>query len=104
GQSVLILREGSDVPENEADQLANLLAASHVPYVMLQVLRRYQPPTLGGRSIFLSEQLSMAETERFRVALELDMPSRAQQIAGLATSASTRTPFLFGLAAFASDF
>jgi len=87
GQSILILREGSNVPESEADQLANLLASKHVPCVLLQVLRRYQPPNTSKRSIFLRAQLSTAETERFRVSYEREAPSRKHQIAQLAAVA-----------------
>jgi tetratricopeptide (TPR) repeat protein len=105
GQSILVLREGSDVPESEADQLANLLASKHVPYVLLQVLRRYQPPNAGKRSIFLPAQLSTTETERFRASYEREAPTRKHQIAQLASvPTSTRTPFLFGLTAFAAEF
>lgn len=105
GQSIVILREGSDVPEAEADQLANYLASKHVPCVLLQVLRRYQPPLASKRSLFLRAQLTTAEAERFRVAFEREAPSRKHQIAQLAASASSaRTPFLYGLTAFAAGF
>ncbi len=105
GQSILVLREGSDVPESEADQLANLLASKHVPCVLLQVLRRYQPPNAGKRSIFLRALLSAAETERFRASYEREAPTRRHQIAQLAAvPTSIRTPFLFGLTAFAAEF
>lgn len=105
GQSILILREGSDVPEGEADQLANLLASKHVPCVLLQVLRRYQSPPVSRRSIFLRAQIAITEIERFRAAFEREAPSRKQQIAQLAVGeASSRTPFLFGLTAFAAEF
>lgn len=105
GQSILILREGSEVPESDADQLANLLASKHVPCVLLQVLRRYQSPSVSKRSIFLRAEMTIVETERFRVAFEREAPSRRQQIAQLADgAASTRTPFLFGLTAFAAEF
>ncbi len=105
GQAVVILREGGDIPENEADQLANLLAGKHVPSVLLQVLRRYQPPTARGRSAFLPAQLTTSETTRFQVTLEREVPVRKPQIGGLAAgSPASRTPFLFGLTAFAADF
>lgn len=105
GQSTLILREGSDVPEAEADQLADLLAGKHVPSVMVQVLRRYQTPKAGPRSAFIRGTLSTVETERFKATLEREVPVRKPQIAQLAVGpVSARTPFLFGLAAFADGF
>lgn len=104
-QPILILREGSDVPETEADHLANLLAGKQLPSVLLQVLRRYNAPTLGPRSLFLSARLSASEAERFRVALHHEAPHRKHQIEQLAAGpASARTPFLFGLTAFAEQF
>jgi tetratricopeptide (TPR) repeat protein len=105
GQSVLILREGSDVPETEADQLANLLAGARLPSVLLQVLRRYTPPTSGMRSTFLAAQLTTVEAERFRAALTHEVPSRRSVLDALVRgSVSERRPFLFGLAAFADEF
>jgi hypothetical protein len=105
GQSILILREGSEVTESEADQLANTLASKHVPYVLLQVLRRYQAPPVGKRSIFLRAQISPVEVERFRVAFENEAPARKQQLSSLAVGIpANRTPFLFGLTAFAENF
>lgn len=105
GQSILILREGGDVPESEADNLANILASKHVPCVLLQVLRRYRQPIARTRSIFLLARMKTSETERFRVAFEREVPSRRKQIAQLAAGdESTRTPFLFGLTAFAAKF
>ena len=104
-QPILILREGSDVPGTEADHLADLLAGKRLPSVLLQVLRRYSVPTLGPRSLFLRAQLTVGENERFRIALQHEAPHRKQQINQLASGAATaRTPFLFGLTAFADQF
>jgi len=102
---LLILREGSDVPEAEADHLADLLAGKQMPFVLLQVLRRYNVPTLGPRSLFLRAQLTSGEAERFRVALQHEAPHRRHHIDRLASGAPlARTPFLFGLTAFAEQF
>ena len=105
GHSLLILREGSDVLESESEQLADLLASKQIPCVLLQVLRRYQPPTIGSRSTFIHSQLSEGEAARFNVMLQREAPLRTQLLNNFATGpAASRTPFLFGLTAFAEDF
>ncbi|HLF97694.1 MAG TPA: hypothetical protein VI457_11175 [Methylococcaceae bacterium] len=105
GKAVLILREGGDVPETDADNLANLLTSKHLPFVLLQVLRRYNTPTLGHRSTFVRAQLTTGENERFRVALHHEASSRRYYIDRVASGpAAGRTAFLFGLAAFDVEF
>lgn len=104
-QPIVILREGSDVPETEANYLADLLAGKQLPSVLLQVLRRYNVPTVGPRSLFLPSRLSVSEAERFRVALQHEAPQRKHQLDQLASGpVSAHTPFLFGLTAFAEQF
>ena len=102
---VLILREGGVISDSAADELADLLAVRRIPSVLLQVVRRYSDESEGERRYFISEKLTMGETERFKAKLSAAAPSRKQDIQRLASSSGTdRTPFIFGLTAFAKEF
>jgi tetratricopeptide (TPR) repeat protein len=102
---VLALREGSAIADNEADELAQLLAARRIPSVLLQVVRRYSDETEAERRLFLSDRLTTAEAERFRAKPTPAVPARRAELQTLASTASPeRTPFIFGLTAFAQDF
>jgi hypothetical protein len=104
-RSVLVVREGGDVSDSEADALAGLLAARQIPSVLLQVLRRHTKEIDRERVFFVDSILSTLETERFRAVLKKELGSRGREIDRIATgSAAERTPFLFGLAAFAEDY
>jgi tetratricopeptide (TPR) repeat protein len=102
---LLVLREGSAISDNDADELAQLLAARHIPSVLLQVVRRYSDEIEGERRFFIGDKLTAAEAERFRVKLTIAVPARKNDIQRLAASVGPeRTPFIFGLTAFATDF
>lgn len=102
---LLILREGGVISDNDADELAGLLAARRIPSVLLQVVRRYSDESEGERRYFISDKLTTGEAERFRAKLTAASPSRMQDLQRLAGSAGAdRTPFIFGLTAFAKEF
>lgn len=102
---VLVLREGAVVSDSDADLLAELLAARKIPSVMLQVVRRYSDEPEAVRRYFLSDKLTAAEASRFSLKLAAAAPDRVQELKRLAASSGIdRTPFIFGLTAFADDF
>ena len=105
GQSVLILREGAEIPEREAEDITTILASKQLPFVLLQVLRRYNFPTSRPRNVFVSSKLTPSETERFRASLRHESPDRRNYIDQVANGPNSgRTAFLFGLAAFDTKF
>jgi tetratricopeptide (TPR) repeat protein len=102
---LLILREGSLISDNDADELSQLLGARRIPSVLLQVVRRYSDAAETERRYFLGENLTIAEAERFRAKMSAAAPDRTKEIQKLAASSgSDRTPFIFGLTAFAENF
>jgi tetratricopeptide (TPR) repeat protein len=102
---LLILREGSLISDSDAEELAQLLGARHIPSVLLQVLRRYSDERDADRRFFVSDKLLTIEAERFRAKLTTVAPSRAQDLRNLAGSTGPdRSPFIFGLTAFAENF
>jgi tetratricopeptide (TPR) repeat protein len=102
---LLILREGGVISDNDADELAQLLGARRMPSVLLQVVRRYSEEVEAERRFFISDKLTTAEAERFRAKMAAVAPGRTQDLQRLAASAGAeRTPFIFGLTAFARDF
>jgi tetratricopeptide (TPR) repeat protein len=102
---LLVLREGSLISDNDADELAQLLGARRIPSVLFQVVRRYSDEIEAERRFFLGDKMSTAEAERFRAKMVAVVPGRKQELQRLAASTGAeRTPFIFGLTAFAEDF
>lgn len=102
---VLIIREGSDIDDTNADDLARQLAARHVPSVILQVLRRHTLPKQGKRSFTLESALNSSEVGRFIEVLAREAPDSRQKLEELGRADSNlQTPFIFGLTAFQNDF
>ena len=105
GQPVLVMCDGGEVSEPDSETLYSILAGSNTPFVILQVLRRYQKPEPRDRNVFLSSELTPTEIARFRIAFEHAAPTRKQNLDELASGAGLpRTPFIFGLTAFAANF
>ena len=102
-QSVLIKIDGSRISDRQSDELHKLLSASNIPFVMLQVLRRFDPPKTSQRAFFLDQKLSLAESIRFAGALTREMPSKKTAIETAAMS-QHRSAFYLGLVAFERDF
>lgn len=105
-QSVLIKVDGSRISDRQSDELHKLLAASNIPFVMLQVLRRFEAPQTSQRAFFLDRELSLIESSRFAAALSREIPSKKTNIEAAARSADSRhrSPFYLGLVAFERDF
>ncbi|NJK93353.1 MAG: hypothetical protein HC904_17000 [Blastochloris sp.] len=82
------------------------MAASNTPFVMLQVLRRFDAPQTSQRTFFLDRELSSTECARFASVLSREIPSKKAKIEAAAGSADGRyrSPFYLGLVAFERDF
>ena len=106
GQPMVIIADGGDVSGRELDELFEYIKAYHLPVVILQVLRRFEPQTRGERTIFLNSQLSPAECQRFAYILAREMPERTAALDRLTTNEPDRfrTPFYYCLQAFGEDF
>lgn len=105
-QSVLIKIDGSRISDRQSEELYKLLAASNIPFVMLQVLRRFDAPQTAQRAFFLDRELSPTESARFAAVLSREIPSKKANIEAAANSANGRhrSPFYMGLVAFERDF
>jgi hypothetical protein len=105
-QSVLIKVDGSRISDRQSDELYKLLAASNIPFVMLQVLRRFDAPQTSQRAFFLDRELSPTESTRFATVLSREIPSKKASIEAAASSADGqyRSLFYLGLVAFERDF
>jgi len=106
GQPVLIEVDGSRISDRESDNLHTILHANNTPFVMLQVLRRFNKPRTTERSFYLPPELSTAESARFSAVLSRAVPikKRAIENAVRSETAGYRSPFYLGLVAFERDF
>ena len=106
GQSQLIVIDGADIAEREADELYDQLKSRQVPVVLLQVLRRFRPQTEQKRAINLPSILTLGEAHRFVEIFARERPDRRARIEALNTAgdALRRTAFYFGLETFGTDF
>jgi hypothetical protein len=98
GLPLLVLIEGADVQENQADDLYSILRARQVSAVLLQVLRRFSGVEERERSFYLESQLSHIEATRFAHRLGEARPDRRARLVSLASDGSPkeRTAFLGG--------
>lgn len=104
--SVLLVVDGGRHSERDIDDLFEFLRASQVPVVLLQVLRRFQPQTLGKRQFWLGESLSKVEADRFRDVYGHAVPERREELRFLASRSGTShcNAFFFGLTAYGVNF
>ena len=105
--SVLIVVDGGQHSEREIDDLYEFLKANHTPVVLLQVLRRFRAPQLGGaRQFRLETALTNDEADRFRVAYTDAVPGKRNELLEVAAHISglRRSAFFFGLTAFEQNF
>jgi len=105
-QSVLIKVDGSRISDRQSDELYKLLAASNIPFVMLQVLRRFDAPQTSQRAFFLDRELTPTESARFAAVLSREVPSKKANIEAAASSTDGRyrSAFYLGLVAFERGF
>ena len=103
---ILLAIDGGAITDREADALYERAAASHIPVVLFQVLRRHGKPPQQRRAFFLDSQLSSLEAERFVHYLEREVPNRSSELRKVLVESNpkTLTPFYFALVAFGRDF
>lgn len=104
--SVLLVVDGGRHSEREIDDLFEFLRAGQIPVVLLQVLRRFQPQSVGKRQFWLGESLSLIEADRFRDVYTRAVPERREDLRQLANRSGTVycNAFFFGLTAYGADF
>ncbi|MXY68671.1 MAG: ATP-binding protein [Acidobacteriia bacterium] len=106
-RSVLLIADGTDIAEQELDELAEYLGARRTPVVIVQVRRRQtSPPQLGDRSFNLISELSSREVGRFVNTLSRDTPDRTDEIELLSETENRalHRPVYFALTAYERDF
>jgi tetratricopeptide (TPR) repeat protein len=103
---VLVLVDGGKHSDRDIDELFEQLKAQQTRAVLLQALRRFQPPREGlRRQFWVPADLTDMEGDRFRHALVSEAPLATLALSHLASkSGRTRSPFFFGLTAFGRDF
>ena len=106
GLPILLLIEGADVQESQAEDLYSILRARQVSVVFLQVLRRFSKLEERERSFFIESQLSAVESARFAHRLAEVRPQRRSRLLGLASTgtAEERSAFYFALETFEENF
>lgn len=106
GLPLLVLIEGAEVQENQADDLFSILRARQVSAVVLQVLRRFSGVEERERSFYLQSQLSQVESTRFAHRLGEARADRRARLIALASDGSPeeKTAFYFGLETFEDQF
>ncbi len=103
---ILLLIEGADVQESQAEDLYSILRARQVSVVFLQVLRRFSKVEERERAFFIDSQLSPVESSRFAHRLAEARPQRRSTVLGIASKGSEteRTAFYFALETFEENF
>ncbi|MGW3626197.1 AlbA family DNA-binding domain-containing protein [Streptomyces sp. NPDC000880] len=103
---VLVLAEGSHVPERLLNDLYDSLRNRQASAVILQVVRRAVGVIDDQRVVQLPSYLLDQEAERFLEVYSQARPDRASGIRAVRYSANERerVPFHFGLAAFGREY
>ncbi len=106
GLPILLLLEGADIQESQAEDLYSILRARQVSVVFLQVLRRFSRITERERSFFIESHLSATESARFAHRLAEVRPERRSRLLALASTGreEERTAFYFALETFEEHF
>ncbi len=106
GLPILLLIEGADVQEKQAEDLYSILRARQVSVVFVQVLRRFSRVEERERSFFIDSQLSAVESARFAHRLADIRPQKRSRLLGMASTGTSeeRTAFYFGLETFEDQF
>ena len=105
--SVLVVVDGSVHSEREIDDLYEFLKANHASVVLLQVLRRFHAPRVGGsRQFRLETALTSDEADRFRAVYTEVLPGKRNELSAVARQSYglRRSAFFFGLTAFERNF
>ncbi len=103
---VLVLIEGSNIPETMAESLFSAVRSTPFPVVFLNVSRRFQHPARESeRTVYLDSTLSNDETRWFVETYGREVPQKRQSLEAAAQGTShERCPFFLGLVAFEKDF
>lgn len=105
-QPAVVLIDGSQIAERDVDDLYQVLSSRHIPVVILQVLRRFQPQNEGPRAVYLPAELTLSEAYRFvEQFAAIDVSKRPLlEVLLNGGESRTRTAFYFGLTTFGKDF
>ena len=103
---VLIIIDGAEISERQADALFDELRYRQVSAIMLQILRRFSSQEKRERASHLPTELSRAEARRFVDKYSQGNPSKRESLLQLETSHDPRqrSAFYFGLTVFERDF
>lgn len=106
GHPLLLLVDGARIVESQVDQLYDILRSRHIPVVIFQVLRRFNPQPEGTRAFYLQGELTKIEAERFAFVFSREEPDKKPDIEAILVSSDPRvkTAFYFGLLTFQKDF
>lgn len=95
---LLLLVDSGLISNRESDALYNELAASHLPIVILSVLRTFEKK-LSTKDFYLQDRLEPGEGDNFYYVLTQVKPSKAEQIRKELQMKSA-TPFSLGFLTF----
>lgn len=106
GQPILALVEGSDTISDKFEQLFNEAKSEQIPVIFLSILRRFDIPKDGKRTLFLSQNLSLPEASRFVNTYKRVVPNKENALTNILNkdNPKDRTPFHFALSAFGRDY
>jgi hypothetical protein len=105
GHSLLLIFEGAEIPADRIEHLYSESRSRQLPVTFLCVSRRFEPTSSELRSSFLQASLNLDEGNRFYETYSKAAPGRGTQLAKVRDSQpGERTPFLFALTAFGTDF
>lgn len=106
GQPILILVEGADAVSDKLEQLFNEAKSEQIPMVFLSILRRFDVPRDGKRTLFLGQNLSLPESSRFVDAYKRVAPNKENALTLILNKndPKERTPFHFALSTFGRDY
>ena len=106
GQPILALVEGADAISDKFEQLFNQAKSEQIPIVFLSILRRFDMPKDGKRTLFLGQKLSLPKSSRFVDAYKRVAPSKESALVTIFNKddPKERTPFHFALSVFERDY
>ena len=106
GLPILLLIEGANVQESQAEDLYSILRARQVSVVFFQVLRRFTSAEERERSFFLQSELTHLESARFAHRLAETRPQRRTRLLSLVSKGlvEERTAFYLALETFEENF
>ncbi len=103
---VLVLIDLPGVTKEVVDRLYDELRGAHIPAVLFNVERRFNPSVVGSGAHYLDAMLTTREAVRLSGVLATRVPERQAALESLIdeTDRRKRSPFYFGLTAYGRDF